>query len=162
MAVIPAQQLPGTAFPIPLATMTHEELDSWKDLLIQFYDGKNCYAQMIPILATWKPNLMAAPSAPPVLTDLQKANVLLQNLTTEFHSVLSFNFRTPIGSPNYDILQAQWNSSMLRTDFTKNKLEVDTITKWTFYMETFKSNSRRGCQNSILADYLLGYEALSR
>jgi hypothetical protein len=61
LAVIPAQQLPGTAFPVPLATMTHMELNAWKDLLIQFFDGKNCYAQMLPILAAWKPDTMAAP-----------------------------------------------------------------------------------------------------
>ena len=90
--------------------------------------------------------------APPVLTNLQKANTLLQNLTNEFHAVLSFNFRTPIGSPNYDQLQAQWNSSMLRTDFAKNRLEVDTVTKWIFFLETFKANSRRGCQTSLLSN----------
>ena len=145
LAVIPATQQPGPSFPVPLATMSHMELNAWKDL-------KNCYAQMLPILANWKPDIMAVAPAPPELTDLQRANVLLQNFTNEFHSVLSFNFRTPIGSPNYDQLQAQWNSSMLRTDFTKNKLEVDTITKFIFYMETYKSNSRRGCQTSFLAD----------
>jgi hypothetical protein len=52
IAVIPIAQLPGPTFPVPLATMTHEELNSWKDLLLQFYTGKNCFAQMAPILAT--------------------------------------------------------------------------------------------------------------
>ena len=82
LAVIPAQQLPGPSFPVPLATMNHEELNTWKDKLVEFYDGKNCFAQMIPILATWKPDVMAAAPAQPILTDLQKANNILQSLTT--------------------------------------------------------------------------------
>ena len=72
LAVIPATQQPGPSFPVPLATMTHMELNAWKDLLIQFFDVKNCYAQMLPILANWKPDIMAVAPAPPALSDNQK------------------------------------------------------------------------------------------
>jgi hypothetical protein len=34
IAVIPIAQLQGPTFPVPLATKTHEELKSWKDLLL--------------------------------------------------------------------------------------------------------------------------------
>ena len=87
LQVIPAQQLPGLNFPVPQATMTYDQLNAWKDKLVEFYDGKNCYAQMAPILATWRPNVMAVAPAPPVLSDIQRADALLQSLTNEFHSV---------------------------------------------------------------------------
>ena len=40
LTVIPAQQLPGPSFPVPLPTMKHEELNAWKEKLVEFYDGK--------------------------------------------------------------------------------------------------------------------------
>ena len=92
LAVIPAAQLPGPSFPVPLATMSHDELNAWKEKLVEFYTGKNCFAQMMPLLANWKPDIMAAAPAPPVLSDIQRANALLHNLTVEFNSTLSFNF----------------------------------------------------------------------
>jgi len=114
LAVIPQTQQPGPSFPVPLATMTHMELNAWKDLLVQFFDGKNCYAQMLPILANWKPDIMAVAPAPPALSDNQKADALLMALTNEHHATLSFNFRVPMGSANYDQLHTQHNSAMLR------------------------------------------------
>ena len=85
LAVIPATQQPGPSFPVPLATMTHMELNDWKNLLVQFFDGKNCYAQMLPILANWKPDIMAVAPAPPALSDNRKADALLMALTNEHH-----------------------------------------------------------------------------
>ena len=82
--------------------MSHMELNAWKDLIVQFFDGKNCYAQMVPILANWKPDIMAVAPAPPALSNNQKADALLMALTNEHHATLSFNFRVPMGSPNYD------------------------------------------------------------
>ena len=46
LAVIPVQQLPDPCFPVPLAIMNHGELNALKDKLVEFYDDKNCYAQM--------------------------------------------------------------------------------------------------------------------
>ena len=40
LAVIPATQQPGPSFPVPLATMTHMELNAWKDLLVQLFAAK--------------------------------------------------------------------------------------------------------------------------
>ena len=36
--------------------------------------------------------------------------------------------------------------------YPPNNLEVDTVTKFTLFKETFKTNSRRGCQVSLLAN----------
>jgi hypothetical protein len=151
IAVIPVAQLPGPAFPVPLATMTHNELDSWKDLLVQFYTGKNCFALMAPILGTWKADLLAAPPMPPALTNLQKADRLLLELTTEIPNTLSFIFRCPIGTANRDILLAQYHQAMAQP-YPPNNLEVDTVTQFTLFKEKFKTNSRRGCQASLLAN----------
>ena len=107
---------------------------------------------MLPILANWKPDIMAVAPAPPALSDNQKADALLMALTNEHHATLSFNFRVPVGSPNYDQLHTQHNSSMLRTDFQKNSLLVDTATQFIFYVEIYKANSRKGCQASLLAN----------
>ena len=41
---------------------------------------------------------------------------------------------------------------MLRTDFQKYSLQVDTATHLIFYVETFKANARQGCQSSLLAN----------
>jgi len=50
LAVIPAQQLPGPSFPVPLATMNHEELNTWKDKLrweklFRPNDSNPCYLE---------------------------------------------------------------------------------------------------------------------
>ena len=74
---------------------------------------------------------------------------MLRQLTTECNATLSINIRVPLGAANYDQLHSQHNSSMLRTDFTKFTLEVDTVTRWIFYIEAYKANSRRGCQASL-------------
>ena len=39
---------------------------------------------------------------------------------------------------------------MLRSDFLKNSLQVDTASQFIFYVETYKANSRKGCQSSLL------------
>jgi hypothetical protein len=88
---------------------------------------------------------------PPPITNLQKANKLLVDLTTEFPNTLSFNFRCPVGSANRDILLAQYNQSMAQ-QYPPNNLEVDTVTQFTLFKEKFKTNSRRGCQASLLAN----------
>ena len=83
LAAIPVSQQPGPAFPIPLLTMTHADLAAWRDLLIQFFTGKNCFAQMVPILATWKADQSAILPAPAPLSNLEKADTLLLALTND-------------------------------------------------------------------------------
>jgi hypothetical protein len=126
-AVIPAAQLPGPAFPVPLATMTHTEFNARRDLLVQFFTGKNSFAQIAPILATWKVDLLATLLIPPAITNLQKADKLLLDLTTEIPNTLSFNSRCPIGAANRDVLLAQYNQAMIQ-QYPPNNLEVDTVT----------------------------------
>jgi hypothetical protein len=67
---------------------------------------------MTPILATWKVDLLAVPPMPPAITELQKADKLLLDLTTEIPNTLSFISRCPFGTPNRDVLLAQYSQSM--------------------------------------------------
>ena len=137
IASIPPQQQPGPTFPFALATMTHGESDASRDLLIQFFNGKPCYAQMLPILATWKLDQFAVQQSPAALTNEEQAERLFLAFNAEFPTILSFNSRVPVGDPNRDLLLSQYNSSQLQT-FTKYSLEVDTTAKLIPYIETFK------------------------
>jgi hypothetical protein len=138
IAVIPIVQLQGPTFPVPLATKTHEELSSWKDVLLQFYTGKNCFAQMTPILATWKVDLLAVPPMPPAIMELQKADKLLLDL--------KLRYQTPsLSSPDVPLEQRRPTSSVQAVDGS-------AVTMFTLFKENFKTNSRRGCQTSLLAN----------